>query len=114
LASDPSTDTKVRKKILSVLASWKMQFDSDPSMSLVAGLYQQCKPRSSREKEKEREREDVVSADEERRREKAEKKKREKKEKEDKERAKRAEEERKRSGKNKTIRKSTFDFEKVC
>lgn len=46
LASDPSTDPKVKKKIMSVLASWHAQFKDDPSMSLVAGLYQQCRPAS--------------------------------------------------------------------
>ncbi len=46
LASDPSTDIKVKKKIMSVLASWHAQFKDDPSMSLVAGLYQQCRPAS--------------------------------------------------------------------
>lgn len=44
LASDPSTDPKVKKKLLSVLISWHSQFKDDPSMSLVAGLYLQCRP----------------------------------------------------------------------
>ena len=37
----------MKKKLLLVLASWRDQFKSDPSMSLVAGLYRQCN-RSSR------------------------------------------------------------------
>ncbi|KAH7885985.1 hypothetical protein F5I97DRAFT_1181971 [Phlebopus sp. FC_14] len=44
LASDPLTETKVKKKLLSVLASWNTQFKDDPSMSTVAGLYRQCRP----------------------------------------------------------------------
>ncbi|KAF9244503.1 hypothetical protein BU15DRAFT_42020 [Melanogaster broomeanus] len=44
LASDPLTDTKVKKKLLSVLASWHVQFKDVPSMSTVAGLYRQCRP----------------------------------------------------------------------
>ncbi|KAH7930500.1 hypothetical protein BV22DRAFT_1054598 [Leucogyrophana mollusca] len=44
LASDPSTDPKVKKKLLAVLLSWNNQFKSDPSMSMVAGLYRQCRP----------------------------------------------------------------------
>lgn len=47
LASDASADKKVKKKLLHVLASWRDQFKTDPSMSLVAGLYRQCN-RSSR------------------------------------------------------------------
>ena len=44
LAHDPSTDSKVRKKLMSVLASWHLQFKDQPSMSTVAGLYRQSKP----------------------------------------------------------------------
>lgn len=43
LASDPSTDKKVYKKLLLVLGSWRDQFKGDPSMTLVAGLYKQCR-----------------------------------------------------------------------
>ena len=39
IASDPSTDARVRKKLVSVLASWHRQFEGDPKMSLVANLY---------------------------------------------------------------------------
>jgi hypothetical protein len=42
LGTDPSTDPKVKRKLMSVLASWNNQFKSDPSMALVAGLFQQC------------------------------------------------------------------------
>ncbi|KAJ7751264.1 hypothetical protein DFH07DRAFT_826709 [Mycena maculata] len=43
LANDSSTDKKVRKKLLLVLASWYDQFKLDPSMTIVAGLYKQTK-----------------------------------------------------------------------
>ncbi|TFK36922.1 hypothetical protein BDQ12DRAFT_653761 [Crucibulum laeve] len=43
IASDPSADKRVKKKLMLVLASWRDQFNNDPSMSLVAGLYRQCK-----------------------------------------------------------------------
>ncbi|KIJ65032.1 hypothetical protein HYDPIDRAFT_88841 [Hydnomerulius pinastri MD-312] len=44
LASDPITDQKVKKKLLSVLTLWKEQFKNEPSLSTVAGLYRQCRP----------------------------------------------------------------------
>ncbi|KAI0068178.1 hypothetical protein BV25DRAFT_528861 [Artomyces pyxidatus] len=44
LATDPGTDPKVKKKVLSVLASWHHQFKDDRSLSLIAGLYRQVKP----------------------------------------------------------------------
>ncbi|KAI0077440.1 hypothetical protein K474DRAFT_1661700, partial [Panus rudis PR-1116 ss-1] len=44
LAHDPSTDPKVKKKLLSVLAAWHAQFKDDPSMSMVSSLYRQCRP----------------------------------------------------------------------
>ena len=43
LASDPGTDKTVYKKLLMVLGSWRDQFKDDPSMTLVAGLYKQCR-----------------------------------------------------------------------
>jgi LAS seventeen-binding protein 5 len=43
LTYEPSTDPKVKRKILAVLASWNHQFKSDPSMTLVAGLFHQCR-----------------------------------------------------------------------
>jgi hypothetical protein len=43
LASDPTADTKVRRKLLSILASWNTEFKSDPSLSTIAGLYRQCR-----------------------------------------------------------------------
>lgn len=44
LAADPTTDQKVKKKLVAILASWNSQFRDDPSMSVVAGLYKQCRP----------------------------------------------------------------------
>ncbi|KAJ7109990.1 hypothetical protein C8R44DRAFT_269371 [Mycena epipterygia] len=43
LANDASTDKKVKKKLLLVMASWQDQFKSDPSMAMVAGLYKQTR-----------------------------------------------------------------------
>ncbi|OJA16226.1 hypothetical protein AZE42_00013 [Rhizopogon vesiculosus] len=48
LAADPATDQKVKKKLLAVLASWHSQFKDDPSMSVVVGLYRQCRPADRR------------------------------------------------------------------
>ncbi|KAJ8496122.1 hypothetical protein ONZ45_g12563 [Pleurotus djamor] len=43
ISADPSTDAKVRKKVLLVLAFWEKQYGSDPQMAHVSGLYRQCK-----------------------------------------------------------------------
>ena len=43
IAIDPNADARVKKKLILVLASWRDQFSSDPSMTLVAGLYKQCR-----------------------------------------------------------------------
>ncbi|KAG6380999.1 hypothetical protein JVT61DRAFT_5394 [Boletus reticuloceps] len=45
LASDPTADIKVRKKLRSIIASWSTQFKNDPSLSTIASLYKQ--PRTS-------------------------------------------------------------------
>ena len=34
---------KVKKKLLLMLLSWKNQYQNDPSMSMFAGLYRQCR-----------------------------------------------------------------------
>ena len=44
LATDYTADTKVRKKVLTVLASWSRQFKDDRSAAGIAGLYRQVKP----------------------------------------------------------------------
>lgn len=43
IANDSQTDRRVKKKLILVLTSWRDQFKSDPSMSLVAGLLKQCR-----------------------------------------------------------------------
>ncbi|KAG1784185.1 hypothetical protein EV702DRAFT_957684 [Suillus placidus] len=48
LAADPTTDQKVKKKLMAVLASWHAQFKDDPSMSVVAGLFRQYRPADRR------------------------------------------------------------------
>ncbi|KAG2057044.1 hypothetical protein BDR06DRAFT_878484 [Suillus hirtellus] len=48
LSTDPTTDQKVKKKLMAVLASWHSQFRDDPSMSVVAGLFRQCRPADRR------------------------------------------------------------------
>jgi hypothetical protein len=42
MATDSMTDEKVRKTLMSVLGSWHRQFKDNPSMKLVADLYNQC------------------------------------------------------------------------
>ena len=41
-AGDPTTDTRVKKKLMLVLAGWHREFKDDPRMQLVAGLYHSC------------------------------------------------------------------------
>ncbi|EGO01224.1 hypothetical protein SERLA73DRAFT_167348 [Serpula lacrymans var. lacrymans S7.3] len=48
LASDHSTDARVKKKLIAVLASWQSQFKNDPSMASVSSLYRQCRPQERR------------------------------------------------------------------
>ncbi|KZT02488.1 uncharacterized protein LAESUDRAFT_730235 [Laetiporus sulphureus 93-53] len=42
IATEPQTDPKVKKKLVSVLHGWHAQFKDDPSMTLVANLYKAC------------------------------------------------------------------------
>jgi hypothetical protein len=60
LASESATDSKVKRKLLSVLLSWQNQFKSDPKMTLVAGLYKQARPSTSRDKAKDKEVDDLL------------------------------------------------------
>jgi len=39
MGHDHMTDERVKKKLMSVLASWHRQFKDDPRMSVIAGLY---------------------------------------------------------------------------
>jgi len=43
LATDSTTDPKVKKKVMAVLLSWHNQFKDDRSMDAVSNLYKQCK-----------------------------------------------------------------------
>lgn len=43
IANEPNTDKRVKKKLILVLASWRDRYKDDPSMSVVAGLYSQCR-----------------------------------------------------------------------
>ncbi|KII94112.1 hypothetical protein PLICRDRAFT_36348 [Plicaturopsis crispa FD-325 SS-3] len=117
LAQDPGTDHKVKKKLIAVLASWNNQFKNDPSMTLVAGLYKQCRPADRRSVPPDL---SLFAPDPEtvrRQLEKEEAKKKAKAEKEEaKERARREEEEarkrREREKRNKGKTRAPFDFEK--
>ncbi|KAG8219635.1 hypothetical protein J3R82DRAFT_590 [Butyriboletus roseoflavus] len=104
LASDPTADTKVRRKLLSILASWNTQFKNDPSLSTIAGLYKQSRPIDRRSHGR------SESADAQFRNDKDAAKKRAKQEKEDaKEKARKADEE----ARQNTVRsrRAPFDFE---
>ncbi|PFH54863.1 hypothetical protein AMATHDRAFT_134726 [Amanita thiersii Skay4041] len=48
-----STDKRVRKKLTLILSSWRDQYSSDPSMSLFAGLHNQCRGDGRRHTEQE-------------------------------------------------------------
>ena len=122
LATDSGTDPKVKKKLLSVFASWHSQFKADPSMTLVAGLYRQYRPADRRSRQQDSEVEQLFSkmgvgvkagvnagmaVDHEKR----EKELAKRRAKEAKGNAKRAEEDAKR--KKTRSRRQPFDFEKV-
>jgi hypothetical protein len=123
LATDLGTDHKVKKKLLSVLASWHNQFKTDPSMTLVAGLYRQCRPvdRRSQQQTPDADFEKMfsrmgggggdasTSAEYERKRKEEEEKQLAKKKAKE-EKSKKAEEEAKR--KKNTLKRQPFDFEK--
>ncbi|KAG8752003.1 putative actin patch assembly and actin polymerization protein [Ceratobasidium sp. 423] len=42
MSQDPMTDEHVKRKLMSVLASWHRQFKDDPKMHTVSNLYLQC------------------------------------------------------------------------
>lgn len=44
LATEGTTDARVKQKLLSILAAWQRQFKDDPSMSAPANLYSTVKP----------------------------------------------------------------------
>ncbi|KAI8990560.1 hypothetical protein BD414DRAFT_438281 [Trametes punicea] len=120
LAADPGTDSKVKKKLASVLVAWHLQFKDDPSMTLVANLYKQC--RIAQTNRVTSDRQAIIDAGltteteylERKRREEEAKKKRDeekRKVKEEKERRKREEEERKRKASQPKTKRKPFNFE---
>ncbi|KAI0375132.1 seryl-tRNA synthetase [Pilatotrama ljubarskyi] len=122
LASDPATDSKVKKKLASVLAAWHLQFKDDPSMALVANLYKQCRVAQANRASMDRRTIESVNAGlglgsdylERKKREEEARKKREeekRKAKEEKERRKREEEERKRKAAQPRTKRKPFNFE---
>ncbi|KAH9858061.1 hypothetical protein C2E23DRAFT_802525 [Lenzites betulinus] len=125
LASDPGTDHKVKKKLTSVLAAWHLQFKDDPSMTLVANLYKQCRVANHRTSTDRRALDNVNAGlgvdpeyverkrreEEARKREEETRKAEKRKAKEDKERRKREEEERKRKAAQPKPKRKPFNFE---
>jgi hypothetical protein len=105
LATDYTTDPKVRKKVLAVLASWSRQFKDDRGAAGIAGLYRQVKPAGSegnREALAERERE-------------SEKRRKEKEEAKRKAKEKRLEEARSKKATSRTATsRKQFNFAQVC
>ena len=138
LATDPSTDQKVKKKLVSVLGAWHTQFKDDPSMNSVANLYNVVKPHHAASASRgSHSVEDMYQIDaaglgssqeesyEERRRreerERKEKKEEEKRKAKEAKEAKEAEklrlkllEEEKRKSRGKNKRQAAFNFEQVC
>lgn len=124
LAADPTTDHKVKKKLISVLLGWRRQFTDDPSMQYVAKLYDQCKIAQADRTSADKRAIDGVNAGmgfdpeylERKRKEEAAKKKEEEKRqaKEGKERRRREEEERRCNGSRPKTKRKPFNFEQVC
>ena len=124
LASDPSTDAQVKKKLAAVLAGWRRQFSEDPSMQLVAKLYEQCRlAQSDRVSSDKRAMENVnaglgldMEYMERKKKEEEARKRREeekRKAKEDKQRRKREEEERRQQSSQPKPKRKPFNFEQV-
>jgi len=44
MSTDPHTDERVKKRVISLFGSWNRQFKDDPSMKTVASLYGTVKP----------------------------------------------------------------------
>ncbi|GLB35941.1 putative VHS domain containing protein [Lyophyllum shimeji] len=111
LSWDSSTDKRVRRKLTLVLASLHEQFNDDPSMSVVAGLYHQCGADARRRREQEITH-FVGMPEDKKKQEKDEARQRAKKEKEQaKARKKEEERQRQRQGQNQSQR-TPFVFEK--
>ncbi|RDB29003.1 Protein lsb5 [Hypsizygus marmoreus] len=116
ISADSTADKRVRKKLLLVLASWRDQFKSDPSMSLIAGLYSQCSREGRRLSQQEVSHLiGLPTVEDKKRAEKEEAKKTAKREKEEaKERARKEAEERRQKERNAASRsrRAPFNFEK--
>ncbi|KAF9015593.1 hypothetical protein BDQ17DRAFT_1229348 [Cyathus striatus] len=108
LAADPYTDKRVKKKLMLVLLSWQNEFKDDPTMSLVANLYKQCKGGNQQDIGQII---GIPSPDDKRKAEKEEAKKKARLEKEEARERTRKEEEERRMNKTKPKR-VPFDFEK--
>jgi len=107
LAVDSSTDPKVRKKVLGVLASWSRQFKDDRSAAGIAGLYRQVKPtQSSRKPQVNLETLEPERESEQKQRDKEEAKRK------DKEKRSKAEDRRKKAASQTASSRRGFDFER--
>ena len=107
LATDHTTDPKVRKKVLAVLASWSKQFKDDRGTAGIAGLYRQVKPSVS-----EANREALTASERER---ESEKRRKEKDEAKQQAKEKRREEARSKKAASRTATsRKQFNFEQVC
>lgn len=125
MASDPTLDPKVKKKLIAVLAAWQAQFKDDSSMTLVAGLYRQCKLDTHRHStqlstqglvmESENERRQREEKERKREDEKRKAKEEERQKKEEEERRKKVEKEKKKksSTTQAKVKRKPFDFEEV-
>ena len=115
LATDSTADTKVRKKILAVLASWSRQFKDDRSAAGIAGLYRQVRPtESSRGSEVNREALVERERESEKRRKEKEEAKREAKRKAKEKRLKQEEARSKKAASQTATARRQFNFEQVC
>ncbi|KAG8796584.1 putative actin patch assembly and actin polymerization protein, partial [Serendipita sp. 399] len=83
MSTDPHTDERVKKRLVSLFGGWHRQFKDDPSMRVAAGLYSSVKPTprlntalnqsnpaAEKQKEKEERKAREREAEEERRRQK--------------------------------------------
>jgi len=109
LATDYSTDPKVRKKVLAVLASLSRQFKDDPSAAGIAGLYQQVKPTGSSSRSSEANREALAERERE-----SERRRREKEEAKRKAKETRGKKKAAASRSAAASRRQQFNFENVC
>ncbi|KAF9460132.1 hypothetical protein BDZ94DRAFT_1223642 [Collybia nuda] len=113
IASDSNADKRVKKKLLLVLASWRDQFKDDPSMTLIAGLFKQCRGEGRRLSSQELAHLAGLDYNNEDSRKKDEAKRKAKREKEEaRDRLKREENEQRHRERNGRTNRAPFDFEK--